>query len=43
VYNHAIATKEEKKIPNLPIYNLSSRELEILQEYLATAQEKGWI
>jgi hypothetical protein len=41
VYNYAIETKEGKKILNLLIYNLSSRELEILQEYLATAQEKG--
>jgi hypothetical protein len=41
VYNHAIETKEGKKILNLPIYNLSSKELEILQKYLATAQEKG--
>jgi hypothetical protein len=41
VYDHAIETEEGKKIPNLLIYNLSSRELEILREYLATAQEKG--
>jgi hypothetical protein len=43
VYDHAIDTEEGKKIPNLPIYNLSGRELEILREYLETAQEKGWI
>jgi hypothetical protein len=42
-YDHAIEIEEGKKIPNLPIYNLSGRELEILQEYLAAAQEKGWI
>jgi hypothetical protein len=40
-YNHAIEIKEGKKILNLPIYNLSGRELEILREYLAAAQEKG--
>ena len=27
----------------MPIYNLSARELEILQDYLAEAQEKGQI
>ena len=42
-YDHAIEIEEGKKIPNLPIYNLSGRELEILRDYLATAQEKGWI
>jgi hypothetical protein len=42
-YDHAIEIEEGKKIPNLPIYNLSGRELEILREYLAAAQEKGWI
>jgi hypothetical protein len=30
-------------ISNLLIYNLSSRELETLQEYLDTAQDKSWI
>jgi hypothetical protein len=30
-------------IPNLLIYNLSGRELETLQEYLDTAQDKSWI
>jgi hypothetical protein len=40
-YDYAIRIEEGKKIPNLPIYNLSSRELEILREYLAAAQEKG--
>ncbi|KNG45587.1 gag/polymerase/env polyprotein [Stemphylium lycopersici] len=35
--------EEGKKILNLLIYNLSGRELEILREYLAAAQEKGWI
>jgi hypothetical protein len=27
----------------MPIYNLSARKLEILRDYLAEAQEKGWI
>jgi hypothetical protein len=40
-YDHAIKIEEGKKILNLPIYNLSGRELEILREYLAAAQEKG--
>ena len=30
-------------MPNLPIYNLSRKELDILREYLDTALEKGWI
>jgi hypothetical protein len=42
-HNHAINIKEGKTIPNLPIYNLSRQELDILREYLNTAQEKGWI
>jgi hypothetical protein len=42
-YNYSIKIKEGLRVPNLPIYNLSRRELDILQEYLNTAQEKGWI
>jgi transposase InsO family protein len=42
-HDHAIDIEEGKTIPNLPIYNLSRRELDILREYLDTAQEKGWI
>lgn len=42
-YDHAIEVEEGAKIPNMPIYNLSSRELEILREYLETAQERGWV
>jgi transposase InsO family protein len=42
-YDHSIDVEEGKKIPNLPIYNLSRRELDILRDYLAEAQEKGWI
>jgi hypothetical protein len=40
-FDHAINIEEGRKIPNLPIYNLSRRELDILREYLDTAQEKG--
>ena len=40
-YDYAIEIEEGKKILNLLIYNLSGRELEILREYLAAAQEKG--
>ena len=42
-HDHAIDIEEGMKIPNLPIYNLSGRELDILRDYLGTAQEKGWI
>ena len=40
-YDHAIEIEEGSRVPNLPIYNLSQKELDILQEYLVTAQEKG--
>ncbi len=33
-YNHAINLEEGKQPPNLPIYNLSHKELKILREYL---------
>lgn len=42
-YDHAIELEEGKTPPNLPIYNLSRRELEILREYLENALEKGWV
>ncbi|UPX20316.1 uncharacterized protein EKO05_0010552 [Ascochyta rabiei] len=42
-YDHSIDIKAGAKVPNLPIYNLSRRELDILREYLEAAQEKGWI
>jgi hypothetical protein len=42
-HDHAIDLEEGKMPPNLPIYNLSRRELEILREYLDSATEKGWI
>jgi hypothetical protein len=39
-----IINLEEGKVPlNLPIYNLSYKELKILQEYLNSLMEKGWI
>jgi hypothetical protein len=42
-YNYII-NLEEGKIPlNLPIYNLSYKELKILREYLNSLMEKGWI
>ena len=41
--DYTINIKEGAKILNLLIYNLSSRELDILQEYLNTAQEKDQI
>lgn len=40
--DHAIET-QGKEPPHLPIYNLSSPELEVLREYLDAALAKGWI
>ena len=40
-YNHTIDLKEGKQPLNLPIYNLSYKELKILQEYLNGVLEKG--
>lgn len=42
-YDHAIDVEDGQKVPNLPIYNLSQRELEILRDYLDSALDKGWI
>ena len=42
-YNHIIDLEEGKVPLNLPIYNLSRKELEILREYLDSLMEKGWI
>ncbi len=42
-YNYIIDLEEGKQPLNLPIYNLSHKELEILQEYLNNTLEKGWI
>src|SRR5438045_8458527 len=35
--------KTTKDPPFGPIYNLSSKELEVLREYLQSTLEKGWI
>ena len=42
-YDHAIDLEPGKTPPNLPIYNLSNKELEILRDYIATVTERGWI
>jgi hypothetical protein len=42
-HDHAIDIEEGARVPNLPIYNLSRRELDILREYLDKALDKGWI
>src|SRR6266699_3349610 len=42
-YNYIINLEEGKQPLNLPIYNLSYKELEILQKYLNSVLEKGWI
>jgi hypothetical protein len=39
-YNHAINLKKGKTPPNLPIYNLSARELDILRDYLDNSLKK---
>jgi len=40
-YNYIINLEEGKQPLNLPIYNLSYKELEILQKYLNGVLEKG--
>src|SRR6266436_4608260 len=42
-YNYIINLEEGKVPLNLPIYNLSYKELKILREYLNSLLEKGWI
>ena len=42
-YNYVINLEEGKVPLNLPIYNLSYKELKILQEYLNSLIEKGQI
>ena len=42
-YNYTINLEEGKVPLNLPIYNLSYKELKILQEYLNSLIEKGQI
>ena len=40
-YNYIINLEEDKQPLNLPIYNLSRKELKILREYLNGVLEKG--
>ena len=40
---HAIKLEPGAKPPYSPIYNLSEKELEILQKYLRSSEAKGWI
>ena len=40
---HAIELEEGKRPPFQPLYNLSVKELEVLREYLRTAEANGWI
>ena len=40
-YNYLINLEEGKMPLNLPIYNLSYKELKILREYLNSLLEKG--
>ena len=42
-YDHAIELETGKMPPQMPIYNLSQKELQILREYLDNALAKGWI
>ena len=42
-YDHAIDLEEGATPPQLRIYNLSQKELEILRQYLDDSLEKGWI
>ncbi|GAB7357806.1 hypothetical protein MBLNU459_g0793t2 [Dothideomycetes sp. NU459] len=41
--DHAIPIVEGKEPPFGPLYNLSQRELKVLQEYIEDALQKGWI
>ena len=41
--DHAIELEEGATVPYGPLYNLSPKELEVLREYLSTAQRLGWI
>ena len=40
---HSIDLEEGKMPPSYPIYPLAAKELVVLQEYLQTMLEKGWI
>jgi hypothetical protein len=43
VQDHAIDLKPHTMPPQLGLYNLSQRELQVLREYLDAALKKGWI
>jgi hypothetical protein len=43
ISDHAIPLMEGKEPPYGPLYNLSSRELKLLREYLEQALHNGWI
>ena len=42
-HNHDIVLEPGTSPPHWPIYNLSEHELKVLQEYIETALNKGWI
>jgi hypothetical protein len=42
-HDHAINLEDGKTLPQMPIYNLLQRELEILRAYLDSSLKKGWI
>ena len=42
-HDHVIELQPGTQPPHRPIYNLSEKELEVLQEYLESAMNKGWI
>ena len=41
--DHAIEIEDGATVPYGPLYNLSLKELKVLQEYLAEAKRLGWI
>ena len=42
-HDHDIVLEPEISLPHWPIYNLSEHKLKVLQEYIKTALNKGWI
>ena len=42
-YDYIINLEEGKMLPQVPIYNLLQKELQILREYLESALKKSWI
>ena len=42
-YDHDIVLEPGISPPHQPIYNLSEHELKVLQEYIKTVLNKGWI